>query len=44
MPPTGPAANKAAFHRVLAAANSHDEALLSRIVDDVFAPDDDGVR
>jgi steroid delta-isomerase-like uncharacterized protein len=31
--------NTAAFHRVLDAANAHDEALLSRTVDEVFAPD-----
>lgn len=39
MSPTAPNANKAAFQRVLDAANSHDEALLCRTVDDVFAPD-----
>ena len=39
MSPTGPVANKAAFIRVLDAANAHDEALLSQTVDDVFAPD-----
>jgi predicted ester cyclase len=31
--------NMAAFHRVLDAANAHDEALLSTTVDEVFAPD-----
>jgi predicted ester cyclase len=31
--------NKAAFTRVLEAANTHDEALLSKTVDEVFAPD-----
>jgi len=31
--------NKAAFTRVLEAANAHDEALLSKTVDEVFAPD-----
>ncbi|MBO0884526.1 MAG: ester cyclase [Mycobacterium sp.] len=31
--------NKAAFKRVLDAANAHDEELLSQIIDEVFAPD-----
>jgi predicted ester cyclase len=31
--------NTAAFHRVLDAANAHDAALLSKTVDEVFAPD-----
>jgi predicted ester cyclase len=31
--------NKAAFTRVLKAANTHDEALLSKTIDEVFAPD-----
>jgi len=39
MSPTGADANKAAFERVVAAANSHDDQLLSTVVDDVFAPD-----
>jgi hypothetical protein len=36
---TGPDSNKAAFGRVVEAANSYDEELLSTVVDDVFAPD-----
>jgi predicted ester cyclase len=39
MSTVGTVANKAAFKRVLDAANAHDETLLSQIVDDVFAPD-----
>jgi steroid delta-isomerase-like uncharacterized protein len=33
------AANKATFGRVLDAANAHDDELLSKTVDEVFAPD-----
>jgi predicted ester cyclase len=39
MPPSWTKANKAAFNRVLEAANGHDEELLSTTVDEVFAPD-----
>jgi predicted ester cyclase len=35
---TQPNTNMAAFTRVLEAANAHDEALLSKTVDEVFAP------
>lgn len=31
--------NKAAFRRVLAASNAHDDELLARIIPEVFAPD-----